>query len=127
MSFGKDGDPFDVLSEGEFEQRISKSRDNSHIKFLEMLCILENAILELETQEDKQSKETYDRLSELRNDFLEKREVMHMLVDSIFQLDKEIKSMHFQDSNQLKCEIEEAKRDYMQSQKSFEEVTKARK
>jgi uncharacterized protein YlxW (UPF0749 family) len=60
-----------------------------------MLCILENAILELETQEDKQSKETYDRLSELRNDFLEKREVMHMLVDSIFQLDKEIKSMHF--------------------------------
>jgi len=60
-----------------------------------MLCILENAILELETQEDKQSKETYDRLSELRNDLLEKREVMHMLVDSIFQLDKEIKSMHF--------------------------------
>jgi len=60
-----------------------------------MLCILESAILELETQEDKQSKETYDRLSELRNDLLEKREVMHMLVDSIFQLDKEIKSMHF--------------------------------
>ena len=49
MSFGKDGDPLDVISEREFELRISKSRDNSHIKFLEMLCILENAILELET------------------------------------------------------------------------------
>ncbi len=50
MSFGKDGaDPLDVISEGEFEKRVSKSRDTSHIKFLEMLCILESAILELET------------------------------------------------------------------------------
>ena len=97
MSFDKEGNelPDMVITDGELEKRVTKSRDTSHIKFLEMLCILENGILDLETQEDKASKDNYDKLSELRNDLLEKREVMHMLVDSIFQIDKEIKTMHF--------------------------------
>lgn len=72
-----------------------RARDSGHIKFLEMLCILENSIVDLEGKTDDESKEHEAKLSELRNSLLEKREYIHIIVDSLYQLDKEIKTMHF--------------------------------
>lgn len=58
-----------------------RKREGGQVKFLEMLCILENAIVDLEGKENPESKEQEAKLSELRNSLLEKREYINVLVD----------------------------------------------
>ena len=52
-------------------------------------------LIEQQISLDTASTKRTNKLKEYRKDFLDKRELMHMLVDSIYQIDKEVKTMHF--------------------------------
>ena len=72
------------MTDADIEKRILKSRDSGHIKFLEMRCILENAFADYEERDDEFSKAMVKQLSETRAELMEKRQKIHLLVDSIF-------------------------------------------
>ena len=60
-----------------------------------MLCIIENSIVELEKESDAESKADIERLSELRNDLFVRSEAIEDVNDALFQIEKEIRQMHF--------------------------------
>ena len=77
-------DPSDPISEYEIEKKILHAKNSGHVKFLEMLCILENSIVDLESKDEYDEDDDYVKLSAIRNELIEKREAILVLVDSIF-------------------------------------------
>ena len=53
---------------------------------------------------------------------LKEKAVTEDLVDAIDNTERQIKDMYFQDTNQVKYEIEEAKKEYVSEKRKYEDV-----
>lgn len=66
--------------------------------------------------------EELKKLINVRQSLIREKAMVEEQLDVISKTDRDIKSMHFRDSNQVKQEIEEAKKQYLKEKTKYDEV-----
>ena len=63
-----------------------------------------------------------NRIVTAQQNLLREKAITEDVVDVIENTERQIKDMHFQDTHQVKAEIEEAKKEYMSEKHKYEDV-----